>query len=122
MTCEELVYSPDGRILTESMATYKVPEIGSIPEVTVAFLEDAPQPVGILGAKTVGEPPLMYGIGAYFAILDALRAFRPDLPLFFQAPMTAERTLQTLYPRDVVGLSQTPLLESGRFWEKAQKV
>ena len=57
----------------------------------MAFLADAPQPVGILGAKTVGEPPLMYGIGAYFAILDALRAFRPDLPLFFQAPMTNEK-------------------------------
>ena len=93
MTCEELVYSPEGKILTDSMSTYKVPDIAGIPEVTVDFLDDEPRPVGILGAKTVGEPPLMYGIGAYFAILDALRAFRPELPLLFKAPMTAERTL-----------------------------
>jgi len=98
MTCEELVYSPEGKILTDGMSTYKVPDIGATPEVTVAFLEDAPQPIGILGAKTVGEPPLMYGIGAYYAILDALRAFRPELPLFFNAPLTAEKTFLVLWP------------------------
>jgi xanthine dehydrogenase large subunit len=98
MTCEELVYTPEGKILTDSLATYKVPDIGATPEVTVAFLEDAPPSVGILGAKTVGEPPLMYGIGAYFAILDALRAFRPDVPLVFNAPLTAEKTFRALWP------------------------
>jgi xanthine dehydrogenase large subunit len=100
MTCEELVYSPEGKILTDGMSTYKVPDILAIPEVTVAFLEDSPQPAGILGSKTVGEPPLMYGIGAYFAILDALRAFRTDLPLIFNAPMTAEQTFRALYPQE----------------------
>jgi xanthine dehydrogenase large subunit len=98
MTCEELVYSPEGKILTDSMATYKVPDIGSIPELTIAFLEDETRPVGILGAKTVGEPPLMYGIGAYFAVLDALRALRPELSLSFQPPMTAEKTFRALWP------------------------
>jgi xanthine dehydrogenase large subunit len=99
MTSEELVYSPEGKILSDSMATYKVPDIHATPEVSITFLEDSPQPAGILGAKTVGEPPLMYGIGAYYAILDALRAFRPDLSLFFQAPMTTERTFWALWPR-----------------------
>jgi len=98
MTSEELVYSPEGRILTDSLATYKVPDIGAAPEVAVAFLEDAPPPFGILGTKTVGEPPFMYGIGAYFAILDALRAFRPDLPPVFHAPLTAEKTFRLLRP------------------------
>jgi xanthine dehydrogenase large subunit len=79
------------------MATYKVPDIGATPEIAVSFLEDATQPAGILGAKTVGEPPLMYGIGAYFAVLDALRAFRPDLRFSFQAPLTAERTFWALW-------------------------
>jgi len=98
MTSEELLYSLAGKILTDSMSTYKVPDIGATPEITVTFLEDALPPVGILGAKTVGEPPLMYGIGAYFAILDALRAFRPELPLFFNAPLTAEKTFRALWP------------------------
>jgi xanthine dehydrogenase large subunit len=98
MTCEELVYSPEGKILTDSLSTYKVPDIAGIPEVTVDFLAGEPRPAGILGAKTVGEPPLMYGIGAYYAIQDALRAFDPALPLIFKAPMTAERTFRTLFP------------------------
>jgi xanthine dehydrogenase large subunit len=98
MTCEELLYSPEGKILTDSLATYKVPDIGATPEVTIHFLEDTPPPFGILGAKTVGEPPLMYGIGAYCAVLDALRAFRPELPLTFHAPLTAERTFRAFWP------------------------
>jgi len=108
MTSEELVYSPEGKILTDSLATYKVPDIGAAPEVTVAFLEDAPPPFGILGSKTVGEPPFMYGIGAYFAILDALRAFRPDLPPVFHAPLTAEKTFRLLRPRGPEGEGSAP--------------
>ena len=99
MTCEELVYTEDGRILTDSLSTYKVPDIFATPEVDVAFLEDSPEPAGVLGSKTVGEPPLMYGIGAYFAILDAVRAFRPEISLSsLRAPWTAERTLLALRP------------------------
>ncbi len=98
MTSEELVLSPEGKLLTDSLATYKVPDINDTPEVTVAFLEGTLPPEGILGSKTVGEPPLMYGIGAYFALLDALRAFRPVRPLIFKAPMTAERTFRALWP------------------------
>jgi xanthine dehydrogenase large subunit len=98
MTSEELVVSPEGKLLTDSLATYKVPDINDSPEMSVTFLEEAEPPEGILGSKTVGEPPLMYGIGAYFAILDALRAFRPELRLEFRAPMTAERTFRALFP------------------------
>jgi hypothetical protein len=38
----------------------------------------------------------MYGIGAYFALLAALRAFRPGKPLPFTAPLTAEKVLTWL--------------------------
>jgi xanthine dehydrogenase large subunit len=48
-------------------------------------------------SKAIGEPPLMYGIGAYFALLDAIRAFRPDRAAFFNAPMTPERVLMFLH-------------------------
>jgi xanthine dehydrogenase large subunit len=48
-------------------------------------------------SKAIGEPPLMYGIGVYFALLDALRAFRPDREPFFEAPMTPERVLMFLH-------------------------
>jgi xanthine dehydrogenase large subunit len=98
MTCEELVFSSEGKLLTDGLATYKVPDLASTPEISVAFLEETTAPAGILGSKTVGEPPLMYGIGAYFALLDALRAFRPEMPLFFHAPLTAEKTFRALWP------------------------
>ena len=38
----------------------------------------------------------MYGIGAYFALLAALRAFRPDGELAFAAPLTPERVMMQL--------------------------
>ncbi|MBL7731079.1 MAG: hypothetical protein JNM88_07875, partial [Chitinophagaceae bacterium] len=45
----------------------------------------------------VGEPPLMYGIGAYFALRNAVKAFNPAAVLAYDAPMTAERVLMGLY-------------------------
>jgi xanthine dehydrogenase large subunit len=48
-------------------------------------------------SKAIGEPPFMYGIGAYFALLEAMRAFRPDREGMFHAPMTPERVLMFLH-------------------------
>ena len=50
----------------------------------------------MLNSKAIGEPPFMYGIGAYFALLDAMRAFRPERPAFFSAPLTPERVLMAI--------------------------
>ena len=97
MTLEELVYSDAGRLLSDSLSTYKIPDIRSAPDVLeVRFLKDAPNPAAVLNSKAIGEPPFMYGIGAYFALLDALRAFRPGRALPFAAPLTAEKVLNWL--------------------------
>jgi xanthine dehydrogenase large subunit len=94
MTLEELVYSDKGRLLTDSLSTYKLPDIRTAPaEIDVRFLQDAPNPAAVLNSKAVGEPPFMYGIGAYFALLAALRALRPLQPLTFSAPLTNEKIL-----------------------------
>ncbi len=92
MTMEELLWS-EGRLLTATMSTYKVPDIHAAPEIETVFLEDADNPEAVLSSKAVGEPPFMYGIGAYFALLDAMRAYRPDLPLVLAAPLTPEKVL-----------------------------
>ena len=98
MTMEELIYSEDGRLLTDSSSTYKVPDIKFTPRVVdVHFLEDAGNPKAVMNSKAIGEPPLMYGIGAYFAILEAMKAFRPDGELFFNSPLTPEKVLNFLY-------------------------
>jgi xanthine dehydrogenase large subunit len=94
MTLEELVYSDKGRLLTDSLSTYKLPDISTAPaDIDVRFLPDAPNPAAVLNSKAVGEPPFMYGIGAYFALLAALRGFRPLQPLPFSAPLTNEKIL-----------------------------
>ena len=97
MTLEELQYSDQGRLLTDTLSTYKLPDIRTAPaEIDVRFLRDAPNPAAVLNSKAIGEPPFMYGIGAYFALLAALRAFRPGKPLPFAAPLTNEKILNWL--------------------------
>jgi xanthine dehydrogenase large subunit len=96
MTMEELLFA-DGLNLTDTLSTYKIPDILCTPEIEGHFLEDADNPNAVMHSKAIGEPPFMYGIGAYFALLDAMRAFRPDLETFFHAPMTPERVLMYLH-------------------------
>ena len=76
LTTEELVWDSQGRLLTHSPDTYKIPAIGDTPAVfNVVFLSDATQPNVIHGSKAVGEPPLMLAISVREAIRDAVAAF-----------------------------------------------
>jgi xanthine dehydrogenase large subunit len=98
MTMEEMMHDAQGRLKTDNLTTYKVLDLHSAPdERTVNFLENSTGPAGIRGAKTVGEPPFMYGIGVYFALLNALRAARPQLEPAFVAPLTVEGIFTALY-------------------------
>lgn len=98
MTLEEIAYANNGRLLSNALSTYKVPDIFSVPkEVEVLPLETDGNDMAILKSKAVGEPPLMYGIGAYFAIQNAIKAFNPKYELKFHAPMTPEKVLMGLY-------------------------
>ncbi len=98
MTMEELKYDDRGRLLADSLSKYKVPDIFSAPEkVDILELETEGPELAILKSKAVGEPPLMYGIGAYFALRDAVRSFNPASKPDFDAPFTAEKTLLALY-------------------------
>jgi len=99
LTSEELVYDAHGRLLSNSLANYKVPDIHAAPDIDIEFLADAEEPAGLLQSKAVGEPPFLYGIGAYLALLQAIAAFRPKgQPLALDAPLTPERVLLALYP------------------------
>jgi len=98
LTLEEVVHSPEGRLLSCDLSTYKVPDLHFAPRrLEVHFLEDTVNPLGVFNAKAIGEPPLMYGIGVYQALRAAMRAFRPGLQLPFAAPLTPERVLMQLY-------------------------
>ena len=98
MTMEELIYSKEAQLLTGTSGTYKIPDIKSTPGIVeVHFLEDADNPKAVLSSKAIGEPPFMYGIGTYFAIFNAMNAFRPGKKIYFQSPVTPEKVLRYLY-------------------------
>ncbi|MFK7782804.1 xanthine dehydrogenase molybdopterin binding subunit [Psychroserpens sp.] len=100
MTMEEIAYNDDGRLLSNALSTYKIPDIFSVPKaVEVIPVETKGHHLAILKSKAVGEPPLMYGIGAYFAIQNAIKAFNPNYDLKFHAPMTPEKVLMSLYQK-----------------------
>ncbi len=101
MTLEDVVYNAEGRLLANALSTYKIPDIYSVPkEINVHFLPTPPAALAVFGSKAVGEPPLMYGIGAWFALREAMRAFKPSMALPFVTPMTPERVLTGLYAAD----------------------
>ena len=98
LTMEDLRYNKEGRLLSAALSTYKVPDVFSVPkEINIKFLDTNHSNLAIMKSKAVGEPPLMYGIGAHFAITDAIKAFNPKAIGLFEAPMTHERVLMALY-------------------------
>jgi xanthine dehydrogenase large subunit len=98
MTMEEISYNSDGRLLSNALSTYKVPDIFSVPKTIETIpLETNGNELAIQKSKAVGEPPLMYGIGTYFAIQQAVKEFNPNYKLKFHAPFTPEKVLLGLY-------------------------
>ncbi len=96
VTLEELQYK-EGKLMSDALATYKVPDIHFAPKIHTRFLEDADNPYAVLKSKAIGEPPFMYGIGAYFALKDAAQAFKKDKEWFYSAPLTPEKLLLYLH-------------------------
>ena len=114
MTMEEIIYDDEGRLLSNALSTYKVPDIYSVPKIIdIGYLETLTDSLAIFRSKAVGEPPLMYGIGAFFAIRNAIKAFNPLADCAYSAPMTPEKVLLALYsipsPRSVEINVTTPL-------------
>jgi xanthine dehydrogenase large subunit len=113
MTMEELVYDKDGKLRSNALSTYKVPDIYSVPkEITIHALENTKDNLAIFRSKAVGEPPLMYGIGAYFALRNAVKAFNPAAIILYDAPMTPEKVLMNLYAQSLKG-SEEPAKKTG---------
>lgn len=98
LTLEDLQYSDDGKLLSNSLSTYKIPDIYSAPkQIEIKFLADSENRFGPLKSKAIGEPPLMYGIGTYFAISNAIKSFNKNSKLKYSAPLTPEKVLLGLY-------------------------
>ena len=74
-TTEEIKWDAEGRLLTHSPDTYKIPSARDLPlDFRVETLQNADNPNAIFGSKAVGEPPLMLCFSVWLAIKDAVSA------------------------------------------------
>jgi len=97
MTLEEIRHDSRGKILSDTLSAYKVPDVHFTPEVLeIEFLENPNKSAAIFNSKAIGEPPLMYGIGAYFAIANAIKSFRQEVDILYDAPFTPEKVLMSI--------------------------
>ncbi len=94
LTCEELVWNEQGKLLTDGPASYKIPAISDVPhDLRVTLVENRKNPQDtVFHSKAVGEPPFMLGIAVWCALQDAVASVgnyrrHPQL----DAPATPER-------------------------------
>ncbi|MBK8748339.1 MAG: molybdopterin-dependent oxidoreductase [Saprospiraceae bacterium] len=98
MTCEDVFYDEKGKLRSNALSTYKIPDIYAAPkEIDIIPLITDKENLALLQSKAVGEPPLMYGLGTYFAIENAIQSFNPAVPCRMNAPYTPEKVLLALY-------------------------
>ncbi|XP_028411467.1 xanthine dehydrogenase/oxidase-like [Dendronephthya gigantea] len=77
---EKAIYDPlSGLELTNGTWDYHPPFSKDIPiDFRVNFIKDAPNPLGVLGSKTTGEPPQCMSSSCLFAVQDAIYHAREE--------------------------------------------
>ncbi|KAG1648953.1 Xanthine dehydrogenase [Nymphon striatum] len=80
MMSEQMKYDPkNGELLTKNTWEYKPPTTKDIPiQFNITLLKNTPNPLGVLGSKATGEPPLCMSSSVLFAIRDAIQSARED--------------------------------------------
>ncbi|PLK49091.1 xanthine dehydrogenase molybdopterin binding subunit [Uliginosibacterium sp. TH139] len=96
ITSEELVFDGVGRLRTHAPSTYKIPAASDCPPVlNVKLFDNINAENSIHRSKAVGEPPLVHGFAAFFALRDACSAAL-GAPAPLQAPATPEAILRAI--------------------------
>ena len=101
LTCEELVWGPDGSLKTHSPATYKIPTIGTVPDpehFRLRLLTNATAEA-VHGSKAVGEPPFVLAVAIVEALEQVVIACGddPKKDPDIHWPATAESVLRSIY-------------------------
>ena len=96
---EEVIWDSKGKLLTDTLSTYKVPSISDKPEIfNVELYKKGKNKANSINlAKTLGEPPFVLGANILFAVKDAVHAcsnytVTPKLDL----PATPEKVLMAI--------------------------
>jgi CO/xanthine dehydrogenase Mo-binding subunit len=87
---EEMLYSDEGQLISATMMDYGLPKSTQIPNVETVVLE-IPSSAGPLGAKGVGEPPIVPGAAAIANAIANATGKRVT-----EMPMNAERVSRVL--------------------------
>lgn len=96
VTSEKLYYNKEGRLLSHSPTTYKIPNVQDTPRVfNVEFIENHENTQNVHRSKAVGEPPFLLGISVWTALKDALRYKAPGT-VEIKSPATPEEVLMEL--------------------------
>lgn len=94
VTTENLVYD-QGKLLSHSPTTYKIPNIQDTPrEFNVKLIENDQNLLNVKKSKAVGEPPLLLGLSVWAAVKNAL-SYEGGMPKI-NLPATAEEVLMGL--------------------------
>ena len=81
----------DGKVITDSLATYLIPTIMDIPDKTETIIIEDVDPIGPMGARGVGEMPyLPFAPAVLSAVQDATGVW------FNKFPLIEERVLEGL--------------------------
>ncbi len=56
---ERVVDRPTGRVVNGNLEGYKVPTVRDVPKITVRFIDEADPKANNIGAKGLGEPPII---------------------------------------------------------------
>jgi xanthine dehydrogenase/oxidase len=110
-TSEENLYNQTtGQLITNDTWEYKIPGIMDVPiDWRVTLLPNAPNPTGVLRSRAVGEPPLLMGCAALFALRYAVNASRNDFAIKgrfdFDSPATVANVAQVLVREGVLSLA-----------------
>ncbi len=84
---EDIPLDKEGRLLSASLSTYKVPLITDVPDkMDVDLFPSRHEVCGVLGAKGLGEPPLLYGVAVFNAVRDAVEAACGGEEIFLHHP------------------------------------
>ena len=98
LTMEEIVRDQAGRLLTDSLATYKIPLAANLPtDFRVQLLSGRPgRDATGLGTKAVGEPPVMLAISVFSGIAQAIAALKPGAVPALDVPATPESVMRAV--------------------------
>jgi xanthine dehydrogenase/oxidase len=85
-----------GQLFTRGPGAYKIPAFNDVPvDLRVTLMKDVENPFTVHSSKAIGEPPFFLASSVFFALKEAIYAFRTQeglhgfFPLY--SPLTSER-------------------------------